>query len=192
MTDEVVRQEATELYRSLGGPFVGRERELAALRAGLDAASAGRGRLFLLVGEPGCSGAAATRARALPPFGPGSRSSGLTSARRTRSRWRRRWDPAPPTSCKSYRASGSGCRTSVHHRRWNFYGEPEVAVLADASTPTDDWQSCGTPTVDSTINNAVINNADMMYYVQVVFPAGTYSEALSLRAVRITYTYTKP
>lgn len=33
--------------------FVGRERELAELRAGLDDARAGRGRLFLLVGEPG-------------------------------------------------------------------------------------------------------------------------------------------
>src|ERR1700736_4655419 len=33
--------------------FVGRERELAELRAALDAANAGRGRLFLLSGEPG-------------------------------------------------------------------------------------------------------------------------------------------
>ena len=33
--------------------FVGRERELAELRAGLDDASAGHGRLFLLSGEPG-------------------------------------------------------------------------------------------------------------------------------------------
>ena len=33
--------------------FVGRERELAELRAGLDEVSAGRGRLFLLSGEPG-------------------------------------------------------------------------------------------------------------------------------------------
>jgi DNA-binding SARP family transcriptional activator len=35
------------------GAFVGRERELAALVGGLDDAFAGRGRLFLLVGEPG-------------------------------------------------------------------------------------------------------------------------------------------
>ena len=35
------------------GAFVGREAELAALTAGLDDAFAGRGRLFLLVGEPG-------------------------------------------------------------------------------------------------------------------------------------------
>ena len=33
--------------------FVGRERELAELRAGLDDVSAGHGRLFLLSGEPG-------------------------------------------------------------------------------------------------------------------------------------------
>jgi predicted ATPase len=35
------------------GAFVGRERELAELVGGLDAAVAGRGRLFLLAGEPG-------------------------------------------------------------------------------------------------------------------------------------------
>jgi eukaryotic-like serine/threonine-protein kinase len=35
------------------GAFVGREAELAELRAGLESALAGRGRLFLLVGEPG-------------------------------------------------------------------------------------------------------------------------------------------
>jgi DNA-binding SARP family transcriptional activator len=35
------------------GAFVGRERELAELIAGLDDAFAGRGRLFMLVGEPG-------------------------------------------------------------------------------------------------------------------------------------------
>jgi len=33
--------------------FVGRERELSELRAGLDDVSACRGRLFLLSGEPG-------------------------------------------------------------------------------------------------------------------------------------------
>jgi DNA-binding SARP family transcriptional activator len=36
-----------------GGAFVGRERELAELVGGIDDAFAGRGRLFLLVGEPG-------------------------------------------------------------------------------------------------------------------------------------------
>jgi DNA-binding SARP family transcriptional activator len=35
------------------GPFVGRERELGELLAGLDAALAGEGRLFLISGEPG-------------------------------------------------------------------------------------------------------------------------------------------
>jgi DNA-binding SARP family transcriptional activator len=35
------------------GPFVGRERELGALFAGLDSALAGEGRLFLISGEPG-------------------------------------------------------------------------------------------------------------------------------------------
>src|SRR5260370_6395414 len=37
------------------GRFVGRAREIAELRAGLDDASAGHGRLFLLSGEPGAS-----------------------------------------------------------------------------------------------------------------------------------------
>jgi predicted ATPase len=36
-----------------GSVFVGRERELRELMAGLDDAVAGRGRLFLIVGEPG-------------------------------------------------------------------------------------------------------------------------------------------
>jgi hypothetical protein len=44
------RSERAETTR---GIFVGREAELAALIAGLDDAIAGRGRLFLLVGEPG-------------------------------------------------------------------------------------------------------------------------------------------
>lgn len=39
--------------RSLLHAFVGRERELAELRAGLDDALGGRGRIFLIVGEPG-------------------------------------------------------------------------------------------------------------------------------------------
>ena len=52
-----------------GGSFVGRKRELAELTAGLDDALAGRGRLFLLVGEPGIGKSRlaeelATRARA--------------------------------------------------------------------------------------------------------------------------------
>src|SRR5262245_9265197 len=38
---------------SAGGGFVGRERELSELGDALDAAAAGRGSLFLLVGEPG-------------------------------------------------------------------------------------------------------------------------------------------
>jgi len=48
---DLVRAEEGEEARA--GPFVGRERELAELVAGLDDAIAGRGRLFLLVGEPG-------------------------------------------------------------------------------------------------------------------------------------------
>src|SRR5439155_19588524 len=45
--------EEAERGRAPGAVFVGRERELAELFAGLDDAFAGRGRLFLLAGEPG-------------------------------------------------------------------------------------------------------------------------------------------
>jgi DNA-binding SARP family transcriptional activator len=48
--DLVTAEPAAEIPRTA---FVGRERELAELVAGLDDAVAGRGRLFLLVGEPG-------------------------------------------------------------------------------------------------------------------------------------------
>jgi eukaryotic-like serine/threonine-protein kinase len=44
---------ATAAAETPGGVFVGRERELGELVAGLDDAFAGRGRLFLLAGEPG-------------------------------------------------------------------------------------------------------------------------------------------
>jgi eukaryotic-like serine/threonine-protein kinase len=46
-------EEENPLDRLAGGVFVGRERELDELRDGLDDALAGRGRLMLLVGEPG-------------------------------------------------------------------------------------------------------------------------------------------
>ena len=48
------REEAANpLDRLAGGVFVGREREMDDLRAGLDDALSGRGRLVLLMGEPG-------------------------------------------------------------------------------------------------------------------------------------------
>jgi eukaryotic-like serine/threonine-protein kinase len=46
-------EEVDPLGRPTGSIFVGREREIEALRAGLEAALAGHGRLILLVGEPG-------------------------------------------------------------------------------------------------------------------------------------------
>src|SRR6266851_2660233 len=54
--------------RLVGETFVGRERELAVLHAGLDDALGGRGRVFLLSGEPGIgktrlAGELATEAR---------------------------------------------------------------------------------------------------------------------------------
>ncbi len=52
-TEEDSAVQATTPGRRAAGTFVGRERELEQLEAGLDDALAGRGRLFLLVGEPG-------------------------------------------------------------------------------------------------------------------------------------------
>jgi DNA-binding SARP family transcriptional activator len=54
--DPALHLEAPEQPRAVetaDGTFVGRERELAELAGGLDDAFAGRGRLFLLAGEPG-------------------------------------------------------------------------------------------------------------------------------------------
>ena len=44
---------SADVRESTAGMFVGRNVELAVLRSGLDAAFAGQGRLFLVVGEPG-------------------------------------------------------------------------------------------------------------------------------------------
>jgi class 3 adenylate cyclase/tRNA A-37 threonylcarbamoyl transferase component Bud32 len=46
-------REPNPLERLAGGTFVGRERELTELQAGVDDAISGRGRLLLLAGEPG-------------------------------------------------------------------------------------------------------------------------------------------
>jgi hypothetical protein len=48
-----VQEEANPLDRLAGGVFVGREKEMDELRAGLEDALSGRGRLLMLVGEPG-------------------------------------------------------------------------------------------------------------------------------------------
>jgi len=45
--------QAGESSSTFVGKFVGRERELAELRSALDDTSSGRGRLFMLSGEPG-------------------------------------------------------------------------------------------------------------------------------------------
>ena len=49
----IAPSEANPLDRLAGGVFVGREREMDELRAALEQALSGRGRLLLLVGEPG-------------------------------------------------------------------------------------------------------------------------------------------
>src|SRR6266849_4549165 len=54
MVEQVVKLPAfSEPGHATHNAFVGRERELSELRAGLDDALAGRGRLFLISGEPG-------------------------------------------------------------------------------------------------------------------------------------------
>jgi class 3 adenylate cyclase len=53
VAERVVQEEANPLDRLAGGVFVGREREMDELRAGLEDAFSARGRLVMLVGEPG-------------------------------------------------------------------------------------------------------------------------------------------
>ena len=51
--ERVLQEEANPLDRLAAGVFVGRERDMDELRAALEDALSGRGRLLLLVGEPG-------------------------------------------------------------------------------------------------------------------------------------------
>lgn len=51
--ERAVQEEANSLDRLAGGIFVGREKEMDELRAGLEDTLSGRGRLLMLVGEPG-------------------------------------------------------------------------------------------------------------------------------------------
>ncbi len=53
ITGRAVDEQANPLDRLAGGVFVGREKEMDELRAGLEDALSGRGRLLMLVGEPG-------------------------------------------------------------------------------------------------------------------------------------------
>jgi len=53
VAERPVQEEANPLDRLAGGVFVGREKEMDELRAGLEDALSGRGRLLMLVGEPG-------------------------------------------------------------------------------------------------------------------------------------------
>ena len=53
VAQRVVQEEANPLDRLAGGVFVGREKEMDELRAGLEDALSGHGRLLMLVGEPG-------------------------------------------------------------------------------------------------------------------------------------------
>ncbi|TET96703.1 MAG: hypothetical protein E3J29_05270, partial [Dehalococcoidia bacterium] len=53
VAQQAVQTEVNPLDRLAGGVFVGREKEMDELRAGLEDALSGRGRLLMLVGEPG-------------------------------------------------------------------------------------------------------------------------------------------
>jgi hypothetical protein len=111
-----------------GDVFVGRERELADLSAGLNQAASGRGSLFLLAGEPGIGKSRladelATTARergflvlwgrcweagGAPPIGLGFKPSARTSERVTRTRL--------PTNSAKARATSRRCfQTSWRH-----------------------------------------------------------------------------
>jgi DNA-binding winged helix-turn-helix (wHTH) protein len=52
-TNQQIRHRVGEAVRATQGSMVGRERELALLLSGLDDATSGHGRLFLISGEPG-------------------------------------------------------------------------------------------------------------------------------------------
>src|SRR6266508_2626026 len=120
------------------GIFVGREPELEELRAGLDAAVAGRGRLFLLAGEPGIGKsrladevirqARERRACVLvgrcweaggpPPTGRGCSRCACTSSRASRRLYASSSRQLPPMSLRSSRSCASSfptCR-SRHSR----------------------------------------------------------------------------
>ena len=53
VAERIVQEEANPLDRLAGGVFVGRQREMDQLQAGLEDAFSGRGRLLMLMGEPG-------------------------------------------------------------------------------------------------------------------------------------------
>ena len=53
LADRAVPQDAKSLSRLAGGVFIGREQETKELRVALNDTLAGKGRLFMLVGEPG-------------------------------------------------------------------------------------------------------------------------------------------
>ena len=107
---------------SAAGVFVGRQRELGEFRAALEESLAGRGRLAMLVGEPGIgktrtaqelASYAETRGiqvlwgrcyeeEGAPPTGPGCNPSGPMFSSETPNGCSRRWAQAPPTSQKSF------------------------------------------------------------------------------------------
>ena len=152
--EEPRRPSGAETPRSA---FVGRERELAELVGGLDDAFAGRGRLFLLVGEPGigksrlaeeliaharargrgCWWAAAGRRAAPPPTGPGCSRCAPTCARATRGAARPSSGRAPRTSPSSSPSCASASPTC---RRRPLESEGARFRLFDAIP-----SSCGTP-----------------------------------------------
>ena len=108
------RAEAHALDSLAGGVFVGRQQEMGELKAALEDALSGRGRLVMLGGEPGigktrtqhrswpltprcaalrCFGGAVTKGKECRRFGLGSRPSALTSWSRTQRRFAWRWPP---------------------------------------------------------------------------------------------------
>jgi DNA-binding SARP family transcriptional activator len=118
----VVEEEPTAAERvveSPGGAFVGRERELAELVGGFDDAVAGRGRVFLLAGEPGIgkSRLAEELIAAPPRTGPGFRRCAPTFARQSPDSCEQSSATGRPTSLSSFPSCGHSSRTSRSRRR---------------------------------------------------------------------------
>ena len=101
---------------SMGGAFVGRQREMGKLKVVLEDALSGQGQLLMLVGEPGIGktrscGAGAMKRRVPRPSGPGSSPSALTSSSETQSNSAPKWAQGQPTSLKLSPKSEPNCPT---------------------------------------------------------------------------------
>lgn len=130
--------------------FVGRNREMSELRGAFDGVLSGRGRLVMLVGEPGIGKTRATQelaayveSQGLPvlwgrcheeqgtPPGPGFSSSGHMYSSTAKQSWVLRWDQALPASRGSYQRFEKESQTWDRCQAWSL-SKP----VSDSSTPS--------------------------------------------------------